>query len=130
MFMPLQVIILVSDPREGRDWQYDRKDGTLHVPDYFSMMNLFTSKTNGKSLEVQMKNIFRVAYSFRHYCGYLTPYGLGSLWDTLGMNLLFLCIKFFPNSSKIKLQKVQCVILTDGDGCMSKYDRELQRFLE
>ena len=79
MFMPLQSDY-PRDPREGRDWQYDHKDGTLHVLVYFSMMNLFTSKTNGKSLEVQMKNIFRVAYSFRHYWQDMPPYGLG-LWD-------------------------------------------------
>ena len=115
------------DPREGRDWQYDRKDGTLHVPDYFSMMNLFTSKTNGKTLEVQMKNIFRVAYSFRHYCGYFTPYGLGLSGTPLNESLVSLYQILPKFKQDHKLQKVQCVILTDGDGCMTKYDRELQR---
>ena len=115
------------DPREGRDWQYERKHGTLHVPDYFSMMNLFTSKTNGKSLEIQMKNIFRVAYSFRHYCGYLTPYGLGLSGTPLNESLISLHQILPKFKQDHKLQKVQCVILTDGDGCMTKYDRELQR---
>ena len=47
-----------------RQLAYDKKGGLIQVGEWFSMMNLFTSKVNGKTLEEQMKNVFRLACAF------------------------------------------------------------------
>ena len=47
------------------DWtsSYEKKENLLAVHEQFSMMNLLTSKTNGKQLEHQMINIWRCCES-------------------------------------------------------------------
>ena len=133
--IPFEVYAFTSDyPRfdlkEGRDWAYERKHGKLHVPDYFSMMNILSSKVNSKTLEVQMKSIFRTAYAFNHYVFYFTPYGMGLSGTPLNEALISLHQILPKFKQENKLQKVQCVILTDGEACMTKYDRELNRHWE
>jgi hypothetical protein len=133
--IPFEVYAFTSDyPRfdlkEGRDWAYERKHGKIHVPDYFSMMNILSSKVNSKTLEVHMKNIFRTAYSFNHYVYYYLPYGMSLSGTPLNEALISLHQILPKFKAENKLQKVQCVILTDGEACMSKYDRELNRHWE
>ena len=106
---------------------YERRHGTLHVPEWFSMMNLFTSKVKGKTLETQMKNIFRIAYTFNHYSSIRVPIGMGLSGTPLNEALISLHQIIPQFKQEHKLQKVQCVVLTDGEACMTKYDRELQR---
>ena len=43
---------------------YEEKEGALVVDSDFNLMNIFTSKVNGKTLEQQMINIWRIAQSF------------------------------------------------------------------
>ena len=61
---------LVKYDEEGkanlRQLAYQKKDGLVQVGEWFSMMNLLTSKVNGKTLDEQMKNIYRLAVSFRY----------------------------------------------------------------
>jgi ribosomal protein L23 len=108
---------------------YQKKDGILRVDEYFSLMNVLTSKTNGKTLEDQMLNIYRIARSFsdQHYSRYSVPIG----WNLSGTPLnetLIALHEVLPNFQKDnKLQKVQCVILTDGEAAPLKYHKEFQR---
>ena len=53
------------------DWtcSYEKKENLLAVHEQFSMMNLLTSKTNGKQLEHQMINIWRCAKAFGNFYG-------------------------------------------------------------
>ena len=106
---------------------YERRHGTLHIPEWFSMMNLFTSKVNGKTLEQQMLNIFRISYTFNHYSSIRVPIGMGLSGTPLNEALISLHQIVPQFKQEHKLQKVQCVILSDGESCMTKYDRELQR---
>jgi len=106
---------------------YERKHGLLGIPEWFSLMNLFTSKCNAKELDFQMKRIYRLAYSFSHYATYRYPTGMGLSGTPL--NEALMCLhKIIPNfKNQHKLQKVQCVILTDGEAAPLKYHREVQR---
>ena len=100
--------------------------------EWFSMMNLLTSKVNSKTLEEQMKNIFRLAYANHrnHYSRYSIPLGLSLSGTPLNEALISLH-QILPKFQKEnKLQKVQCVILTDGEACMIKYHREVKRHWE
>ena len=112
-----------------RQLAYQKKDGLVQVGEWFSMMNLLTSKVNSKTLDEQMKNIFRLAISFGRYscCPYSTPVGMSLSGTPLNEALISLH-QILPKFQKEnKLQKVQCVILTDGEACMVKYHREVQR---
>ncbi len=127
---------LVSYDEQGnaslRELAYKKKDGLLQVGEWFSMMNLLTSKVNGKTLEEQMKNIYRLAYSFGRWTQtrYPVPTGLSLSGTPLNEALISLH-QILPKFQKEnKLQKVQCVVLTDGEACMIKYHREVQRHWE
>ena len=111
---------------------YKKRDGLIQVVEWFSLMNMLTSKTNSKILEEQMKNIFRIAHSFdRHfYCQYSVPSGLSLSGTPLNESLIALH-QILPKFQKDnKLQKVQCVILTDGEACNVTYHREVKRHWE
>jgi hypothetical protein len=108
---------------------YQKKDGSIHIAEHFSMMNMFTSKINGKTLEDQMLNIYRIAHSFgdEYYSRYAVPVGL-SLSGTPLNEALVALHEILPNFQKEnKLQKVQCVILTDGEANTLKYHKEFHR---
>jgi hypothetical protein len=112
-----------------RQCAYTPKDGHIQVIEWFSMMNLLTSKVNSKTLEEQMKNIFRLACSFNssYYCHFQVPGGLGLSGTPLNEALISLH-QILPKFQKEnKLQKVQCVVLTDGEGVGVKYHREVRR---
>ena len=112
-----------------RELAYKKKDGLVQVGEWFSMMNLLTSKVNGKTLDEQMKNIYRLAASFHYNSNvcYSYPVGMSLSGTPLNESLISLH-QILPKFQKEnKLQKVQCVILTDGEGCLLKYHREVQR---
>jgi len=127
---------LVSYDTDGkaeiRPLSYAKRDGLVQVGEWFSMMNMLTSKVNGKTLEHQMKNIFRIAQSFKYdyrvmSCRYNIPVGLSLSGTPLNEAMISLH-QILPKFQKEnKLQKVQCVVLTDGEGAMLKYHREVQR---
>jgi hypothetical protein len=127
---------LVSYGEDGkanlRELAYTKKDGLVQVGEWFSLMNILTSKTNSKILEEQMKNIFRLANSFRYntFVRYPVPYGMSLSGTPLNETMIALH-QILPKFQKEnKLQKVQCVVLTDGEAAMCKYHREIQRHFE
>ena len=122
---------LVSYDANGRatirQLSYTKKQGLINVWEGFSMMNLLTSKVSGKTLEDQLKNIFRIAYSFRYYGGYSIPLGMSLSGTPLNEALISLH-QILPKFQKEnKLQKVQCVVLTDGEAHHLKYHKEVNR---
>ena len=110
-----------------KDICYDKRAGVAAVGEWFSLMNLFTSKVNSKTLEEQMKNIYRVVHSFVRYVSYRYPSELNLSGTPLNESLIALH-KIIPAFKKqYKLQKVQCVILTDGEAAPLRYHREVHR---
>jgi hypothetical protein len=111
---------------------YKKKEGLIQVQEYFSLMNMLTSKVNSKTLEDQMLNIYRIARSFseENCCRYDPPIGWGLSGTPLNETLIALH-EILPTFQKDnKLQKVQCVILTDGEAAPLKYHREFNRRFE
>jgi len=110
---------------KANDFEVDKK---------FSLLNMFTSKVKGKVLEKQMKTMFRIANTFTYgRCydyedRYNVPLGL-SLSGTPLHETLIALHDILPSFKKEnKLQKVQCVILTDGEGHPLSYHSEHTRF--
>ena len=96
---------------------YEAKEGQLVVDENFCMMNILTSKVNGKTLEHQMKNIYRIAYYFGcRGCYSYEPGRRVSLSGTPLNEAIITLHQILPKfKSENKLQKVQCVVLTDGE---------------
>ena len=108
---------------------YERKEGLLIVDESFSMMNILTSKVSGKELEHQMLNIWHLAHCFGHQykCPFTYPTRLSLSGTPLNESLISLH-QILPKFQKEnKLQKVQCIILTDGEANQLTYSREVTR---
>jgi hypothetical protein len=107
---------------------YEKREGIFQVHEQFSLMNFLTSKVNGKTLEQQMKNIWRVASSFRGYSSSADcPYRIQLSGTPLNETMIALhsIIPHFQKENK--LQKVQCVVLTDGEASPIPYHVQIQR---
>jgi len=116
------------------DWtcSYEKKENLLAIHEQFSLMNLLTSKTNSKKLEHQMINIWRCAKAFGNFYGscYSVPTRMGLSGTPL--NEAFVCLhQILPQFQKEnKLQKVQCIVLTDGEANHLSRHVEVKRYWE
>ena len=117
------------------EWQRDelssvkseRREGVLYVSDDFNLMNLFTSKVNTGTLEHQMINIWRIATAFRQATMYVYPRRLILSGTPLNESLVSLH-QILPKFQKEnRVEKVQCVVLTDGEAPQIPYHKEVQR---
>ena len=105
----------------------EKKPGLFCLGTWFSLMNILTSNTNSRELDKQMKNIFRTAHALRTYVSYPMPLGWGLSGTPLNQSLVCLN-EILPKFKKDNnVQKVQCVILTDGEGAPLKVYKEVQR---
>jgi len=106
----------------------EAKVNQFDVDRNFSLLNMFTSKTKGKVLEKQMKTMFRIASTFGYHTygedRYNVPLGLNLSGTPLHETLIALH-QILPSFQKDNdVQKVQCVILTDGEGHPLTYHSE------
>jgi hypothetical protein len=138
--IPFEVYAFTNDWNSGVTYDVDgkvsltsrehtvRKENELVVDYTFSLMNLFTSKVKSSVLDTQLKNIYRVANQISGGNGiYRYPGKLGLSGTPLNESLVALH-QILPHFQREhKLQKVQCVILTDGEASSMKYYREIQR---
>ena len=140
--IPFEVYAFTNEWRRGEyDYENDRyfaadrtphykkKDGLLCVDETFSMMNILTSKVSGSVLENQMLNIWRLASCFGNT--YRCPYTYSNRLALSGTPLneaLITLHQILPKFQKEnKLQKVQCIILTDGEANQLVHHKEVQR---
>ena len=121
-----------EDRYERGEYAYTPKENHLVVGGDFSLMNLLNDKVNGKQLEHQMLNIWRVAKAYSNFYGspYSVPCRLGLSGTPL--NETFVCLhKIIPQFQKQnKVQKVQCIVLTDGEAAHLSRHVEVQRHWE
>ena len=96
---------------ESMDWEINK----LFVHKDFNLLNLLTGNVKRKELEKQMLNVWRIVYNMRHWCNFEIPNGYGLSGTPLNETLVSLH-QIIPQFQKNHdLQKVQCVILTDGE---------------
>ena len=134
--IPFEVYAFTHDyPNENRykenrseQFAYTVKDGLAMFDPKVSLMNIFTSKVKGKELEKQMKNIWRIVNNFG-YCRtkYQIPLGMSLSGTPLNDTLIALHQLIPDFKSKNKVEKVQCVILTDGESNHLSYHVTVQR---
>ena len=134
--IPFEVYAFTNEypkPNNGyssADHAYTKREGLICVNAWFSMMNIFTSKTKLKELEQQMLNFYRLSWGMNRWGGVLIPTGLGLSGTPLNEAFITLhqIIPQFKQENKV--QKVQCVVLSDGEAGGMKYHREVKRHWE
>jgi len=108
---------------------YEKREGLLAVSEHFSMMNILSSKVSSKSFDSQMLNIWRICCYYCNQWG--TPYTIPEQVSLSGTPLnesLVALHQIIPKFQKEnKLQKVQCIVLTDGEANALKRHCEVQR---
>jgi len=108
---------------------YEAKEGLIQVEESFALMNLLTNKVSGKELEHQILNVWRLAVCFSdsYRAQYTYPNRLALSGTPLNEALMSLH-QILPKFQKEnKLQKVQCIVLTDGEANYPPYHVEVKR---
>jgi hypothetical protein len=94
---------------------YNKVDNVVAPENSFRLLNFFSSKTSTRELDVQMKNIWAACYAFQKKNGSV-PRHLDLSGSPLGETMLALHALIPDFQKKNKLQKVNVVFLTDGEG--------------
>ena len=108
---------------------YKAEEGLMCINSEFSLMNVLTSKVNLKELEHQMLNIWRIAHAFsnRFSVYYRYPNQLVLSGTPLNESLVTLH-QILPKFQKENgVEKVQCIVLTDGEANYLPYHRKVDR---
>ena len=113
-------------PNPNTKTSYEVKEGVAQIDGSFSLMNLLTHKVNSKTLESQMENIYLIAkalaWQYTNY--YNIPLGMGLSGTPLNETLVCLH-EILPQFKKDnQVEKVQCVILTDGEAHPLRFHHE------
>ena len=111
---------------------YEKKENLLCVPNDFNLLNILTSKVSAKDMEHQMINIWRHAVGFsRTYRSFYTWGRKMALSGTPLNEALVSLHQILPKFQKENnVQKVQCVVLTDGEACPLSRHKVIKRYWE
>ena len=107
---------------------YKKTENVFCVTTDFSLLNMFSSKVNNKTLDMQMLNIFRISSQIHpSYPRYPIPPKLSLSGTPLNESLIALHQIIPEFKTKNKLQKTHCIILTDGESSALNYHVEINR---
>ena len=132
--IPFEVYAFTNEWMRGEYYKYkkyyEEKEYVFQIEETFSLMNLFTSKVSGKELEKQLKNIWRTVATFRGRGFYHYPHRLCLSGTPLNETLICLH-KILPQFQKENgVEKVQCIVLTDGEANSIPYHNMVHRTWE
>ena len=107
---------------------HKRVAGYVDVNEHFRLLNMVSSNgRNGKDLEAQLKNFWRLASCEGGYRSYHNPVGYGLSGTPLNEAVISLTAVIPDFQKRNKVQKTNVVILTDGESqsinylCENKY---------
>ena len=111
---------------------YEAREGLFLVEEEFCLMNLLSSKTNAATLQHQMINIWRLAASFGRSFGVHYQYPQRLVLSGTPLNEALISLhQILPQFQKENgVEKVQCIVLTDGEASGIPYHKEVQRHWE
>ena len=102
---------------------YNKVAGVIAPEASFRLMNFFTSKTNNRVLEEQLKNIWTACYAFQKNKGFV-PRHLELSGSPISESIMALHSLIPDFQAKNKLQKVNVIFLTDGEGYQNAVTKE------
>ena len=105
------------------------KENEIAMDDHFALMNLLTSKVNIKDFDRQMRNIWRIASAFTSRGGGV-PRRLSLSGTPLNEALICLHDIIPQFQKKTGVEKVNCVVLTDGEASPLARTASVQRHWE
>ena len=129
--IPYDVYAFTVDyPNNDKKRVVELKDKEVQIPDNFHLFKFFTSETRTRDLDHQMLNVFR--------CGATSDWNMNTSWmqapvgyrlSGTPLNETMIALRqILPEFKKIyNVEKVQCVVLTDGEGQPMRYNKEVQR---
>jgi hypothetical protein len=112
---------------------YKKQDGTIEVHRRFRLLNFLSSRANNKVLDNCILNLWRLAaredskYDGATYHTYSVPSGLDLSGTPLNESIIALHQIIPQFKTRNKLQKVNVVILTDGEANHLNFDINIQR---
>lgn len=119
--IPFEVYAFTLDAHSYMELQpnhppvYEKVAGVLAPENSFRLMNFFTSKVNNRVLDEQLKNIWCACYSYQRKGGVVPPH-LDLSGSPIGESMMALHSLIPDFQAKNKLQKVNVIFLTDGEG--------------
>jgi len=129
--IPYEVYAFTVDyPNTDKPRVAELKDKEIQIPDNFHLLNFFTHTTKTRDLDRQMLNIFR--------CGASSDWKYNNAWmqAPIGFRLsgtplnetMIALRQILPKFKKeTGVEKVQCVVLTDGEGQPMRFNKEVHR---
>jgi hypothetical protein len=106
---------------------YNKVPGIIAPEASFRLMNFFTSKTNNRVLEEQLKNIWTACYAYQNHRG-VVPRHLELSGSPIGESIMALHSLIPDFQAKNKLQKVNVIFLTDGEGYQNAVTKEKKTY--
>jgi hypothetical protein len=95
---------------------HPEKEGHVVIGDHFHLLNMVSSNgRNGKDLEAQLKNFWRLVRGESGYSGYSLPPGYSLSGTPLNEAAIALTAVIPDFQKRNKVQKTNVVILTDGE---------------
>ena len=112
--------------RSGRVPNNPKEEDKLYVSDEFSMLNILTSKVKNSVADKQMQNIWAIAQSFTNHYGFCPPrmYLSGTPLNEALITLHYILPQF---KKKTGAEKINCIVLTDGEASIPSRTVMLQR---
>ena len=94
---------------------YNKVANVIAPESAFRLMNFFTSKTNNRVLEEQLKNIWVTCHAYQSHSGFV-PKHIQLSGSPIGESIISLHSLIPDFQQRNKLQKVNVIFLTDGEG--------------
>ena len=128
--IPFEVYAFTGSYNKGeeRSQMYVERSGLVSMDRNFAMMNILSSKVRTKDFNRQLINLYRVVSAFRGWHNHkVVPIGMNLSGTPLNEAVISLhdIIPQFQKDNGV--EKVNCVILTDGEAQSSSYHREVHR---
>ena len=128
--IPFEVYAFTGSYTKGEERRemYVERSGLVSMDRNFAMMNILSSKVRTKDFNRQLINLYRVVSAFRGWHNHkVVPIGMNLSGTPLNEAVITLhdIIPQFQKENGV--EKVNCVILTDGEAQSSSYHREVHR---
>jgi hypothetical protein len=117
--------VMNPDDFNEREFGKDVKKNTVHIDEYFYLINFISSRSNARDYERMCKNLWREASVYRNYTGYQSTIGLQLSGTPLNESIILLNYMIPEFKKQNDLQKVNVCILSDGEGCAIGYGHEI-----
>ena len=138
--IPFDIYAFTNDYWYGKSYDYStgtrskspkhhsEVSGYISIEDNFRLLNMVTSNgRNGKDLEAQLKNFWRLVVGQAAYSGYSQPPGYSLSGTPLNESVIALTALIPDFQKRNKVQKTNVVILTDGESQSINYCMEYNR---